>query len=695
MNDTENAAEGFGAKLFTFAVVADSHLNEKEDECSSPYEANHKSNARLRHVVGRLETEKPAFVIHLGDLIHPVPSLPSYKDAADKFNAQIASSSFDWYLVPGNHDVGDKPLPWAPAATVTSEYVGLWRQHFGSDFYSFDRNGIRFVVINASIINSGIEAEAVQRDWLETLLAGSRGRRVILCTHYPPYLTSTDELEHYDNIAEPGRTWFLDLIETHAIEVMFAGHVHNFWYYRHGATDCYLLPSTSFIRHDYSEMYHIEPGTEGGRDDAAKLGYFLVDVHERGVLCHMQRTNGVMEAPEDLPVAKPSSLKPVHPAENHRAPFGFEMRYAWAEETDIPPSGGVDDFVRRRVRNDYPLLALWEMGVRRHLIPVQDMRDERVRGRIAMMRRFGHRFILQSFALPDAAALEAVAAHRGLVDGWMFVMGTDRETGFAAISEAMRRTDLPVYMSRILDGKDIRQSGDKYYHVIAHGFATGEGPLIAEWAARLPRPLAGAVFRILGPENPAEVIKEAASVARRLGIEAMMYLRQSQNFNPAHHSNDERLALNRVASALFAAIATENVTVYSDTLADVDRGYFRRAGVLDRRFNPKPASLVIRHLHAVLNADTEPLSCIPASGGGRPLPASGGKSALHLLCLPGEVESLEVLEIAVDLPAEGAMQVTDLETGGVSEIAYSRSGKIVTPAQQLKVTAAMLLTFPV
>jgi hypothetical protein len=695
MNNQDSAAEGFGKKLFTFAVVADSHLNEKEDECSSPYEANHKSNARLRHVVGRLETEQPEFVIHLGDLIHPVPSLPSYKDAADKFNAQIASSSFDWYLVPGNHDVGDKPLPWAPAATVTSEYVGLWRQHFGSDFYSFDRNNIRFIVINASIINSGIEAEAAQRDWLEALLAGSRGMRVILCTHYPPYLTTTDELEHYDNIAEPGRSWILGLIEEHGIEAMFAGHVHNFWYYRHGETDCYLLPSTSFIRHDYSEMYHIEPGTEGGRDDAAKLGYFLVDVHERGVLCHMQRTNGVMEAPEDLPVAKPSSLKPVHPAENHRAPFGFEMRYAWAEETDIPPSGGVDDFVRRRVRNDYPLLALWEMGVRRHLIPVQDMRDARVRERIRIMRRFGHRFILQSFALPDPAALAAVADHRDLVDGWMFVMGTDREAGFAAISEAMRRTDLPVYLSRILDGKDIRQNGDKYYHVIAHGFATVEGPLIADWAARLPRPLAGAVFRILGPENPGIVIREAATVAKKLDLEAMMYLRQSQTFNPAYHSNDERIALDRVAGALFSAIAADNVTVYSDTLADVDRGYFRRAGVLDRRFNPKPASLVIRHLHAVLNADPEPLSCIAAIAGGTRIPAAAGKRTVHVLALPGEMEALSSLETSADLPKSGNVQVTDLETGGVSDAAYKRKGKVVTLSKQLAVTAATLLTFPV
>lgn len=69
------------------------------------------------------------------------------------------------------------------------------------------------------------------------------------------------------------------------VEGLFAGHVHNFWYLNEGATRHYLLPSTSFVRQDYSEMFKAPPAleeTEAGRNDAAKLGYFLVHVHERG-----------------------------------------------------------------------------------------------------------------------------------------------------------------------------------------------------------------------------------------------------------------------------------------------------------------------------------------------------------------------------------------------------------------------------
>ena len=74
-----------GKHLFTFAVIADSHVNQEETETSSPYECNALANARSRYAVSLLNTLKPDFCIHLGDLVHPVPSLPSYEDAIKRF----------------------------------------------------------------------------------------------------------------------------------------------------------------------------------------------------------------------------------------------------------------------------------------------------------------------------------------------------------------------------------------------------------------------------------------------------------------------------------------------------------------------------------------------------------------------------------------------------------------------------------
>jgi hypothetical protein len=40
--------------------------------------------------------------------------------------------------------------------------------------------------------------------------------------------------------------------------------------------------------------------------------------------------------------------------------------------------------------------------------------------------------------------------------------------------------------------------------------------------------------------------------------------------------------------------------VYIDTFADVDRGYYRRHGVVDRYYNPRQAFYVLRYMNGVL-----------------------------------------------------------------------------------------------
>ena len=67
--------QDLGKRLFTFAVIADSHLNQDELDCNSPFPVNKLANRRMRHVVHDLNRRDVAFVVHLGDLIHPVPAV--------------------------------------------------------------------------------------------------------------------------------------------------------------------------------------------------------------------------------------------------------------------------------------------------------------------------------------------------------------------------------------------------------------------------------------------------------------------------------------------------------------------------------------------------------------------------------------------------------------------------------------------
>ena len=594
-----------GNRLFTYAVIADTHLNQGETECNSPYEVNRLANARMRYVVRDLNARDVAFVVNLGDLVHPVPAVPGlYERAANEFLGQVKDLRHKLYLVPGNHDIGDKPVAWGPAGVVRNEFLDLWRQYFGEHFYAFDSGGCHFVVINAQIINSGLDAEAAQRTWLERDLATHKGARIFVNIHYPPYLTFPNEDEHYDNIAEPGRSWLLRLIEVVGVEALFAGHVHNFWYCRHARTDFYYLPSTAFVRHDYSELYRIGPGPEAGRNDAPKLGYFLVHVHERGHTCEIVRTYGRAVGPEAPLIRPEAKVVPLHPRENWRAPLGFDLRQNWMEAVQISPSGGLDEFDRKHVRNDYGLMALWEMGVRNVRIPLRDLASAAVRDRVRVLMDHGQRFTLFSYcSIPDAD-MEVVRRHRDCVDAWEIAgPWEDFEQAIAGVMAVRADTGLPVYFSKLRSKEELEGDGEKYFHVINHGFTARDGAQIQRLTAA---GIDGAVFRVASEQSPWEEILAVAALCGATGLNASVHVRMSAT-NPATFQNDETWAAHRVAEALFAAVSVDGTKVFIDTFDDADRGYFPRVGVVDRRFNPHLGFHVVRHLYAALNAEPAPL----------------------------------------------------------------------------------------
>ena len=64
-----------GDRLFTFVVIADTHMNQAEDRSSSPYPCNALANARTRHVIAEVNRISPEFLVHLGDIVNPVPEL--------------------------------------------------------------------------------------------------------------------------------------------------------------------------------------------------------------------------------------------------------------------------------------------------------------------------------------------------------------------------------------------------------------------------------------------------------------------------------------------------------------------------------------------------------------------------------------------------------------------------------------------
>ncbi|MEM7293258.1 MAG: metallophosphoesterase [Pseudomonadota bacterium] len=609
--------------LFSFAVITDSHVNQAEDECNSPFDVNRRANQRLRYVVAELNKHDLVAVFHLGDVVHPVPSMGTlYSDAAGCFFDQAQHLRHPLHLIPGNHDVGDKPISWGPAGTVRDDFLNAWTEQFGAHYFYVEYQGIHFLGINAQLVGSGLAMEAEQCDWLEERLNVLNGQRIFLFTHYPPYLESRDEEEHYDNMGHAGRDWLLGLLEQYRIEGLFAGHVHHFWYNKHAQCDCYLLPATSFARQDYSEMFRVSPAPELGRNDAPKLGFFLIHVYADRHDFEMVRSFGAQRV-ESLQVAAPEAsarLKSVNPRTNRCARIGFDLRADWMERVQIPPSGGLDELDRKWVRNDYGLLALWEMGVRQLRVPFQDLDVASRRERLEVLYGLGFRY---STYLHSSASEKQIAVVTRCVD---LIEAVDLLVPPGTADSATRELVLRLHgggvrvnLSPMRSKHDIIKSGKKYYHVINHGVTLNDLSDDDIDVALLDESLDvdGYCLRAGAEDDLFALFTAGARLDKTRNTKSTVHLRMTAD-NPSESIEQDDFAEQRLSQALFLSWATQGPGVICDALADNDRGYFPRRGVLDRLYNPGKGFFAVRHLHTILSEigeSTQPVALRAQAGG--------------------------------------------------------------------------------
>ncbi|MEQ9257793.1 MAG: metallophosphoesterase [Roseovarius sp.] len=588
-----------GKQLFRVALVSDTHVNEAEDFSASPYPANAEANPRARYVFNQINQTGAAFCVHLGDMVNPVPELPTYGPAADNFHAIASKLKMPLHLMPGNHDIGDKPVTWMPAGMVNGEHVALYREHFGQDYYSFDHGDCHFVIINSPLINSGDPAEAEQAAWLEADFEANAGRRIFMFSHYPLYVCDPAEPESYDNIDEPARGWLLGLIRRYKPEALFAAHVHNFWYDVIGETEYYVVPSTCFVRHDYSEMYRIDGGSQQGRNDAAKLGFLTLDIHEKGHVAQYHRSYGAC-------LREGERSPPPVPARPNVKTTRFDglyvdMRHAWAEEMVVAPSGAVDEFRRKKARNDYPVMALWEMGLRGLRVPLQDLADPATRRRMELMRDVGHVFHVYRYGLPTDEERALLKAHAPLVSQFELVLGWDGiGEAIEALHELRAETGVDIVLSRVNRKDAAKTAGGRYNHLISHGFTLVELEELAQFLAAHPGLVQGVQFTIPRSLSPWGTARQLAGFATRTGARPFLYVKSTEA-SPAERFPDEIANARRFGEAVLSA-AGFGLSVILDTFDDADRGYFTRTGLVDRRFNPRVAGELVGALIRKIDA---------------------------------------------------------------------------------------------
>ena len=161
---------------FTFAQISDSHLGFNKP-------ANPDVTGTLKSALDRVVAEKPAFMIHTGDITHL--SKPAEFDTGAQL---IGGTKLITHYVPGEHDILEDD---------GKSYLNRFGKGTkGQGWYSFDAHGVHFVgLVNVVDLKAGGMGNLghEQLEWLERDLAGKTASTpIVVFAHIPLWVVYAD-----------------------------------------------------------------------------------------------------------------------------------------------------------------------------------------------------------------------------------------------------------------------------------------------------------------------------------------------------------------------------------------------------------------------------------------------------------------------------------------------------------------------
>jgi predicted phosphodiesterase len=582
------------------AIITDTHVNPDDDASTSVYRVHANANRRVLAVIEKINTLGVDLVVHLGDFVHRIQGQPLRAEAIRRFREIAAEIRAPLLLAPGNHDEGEKVTPWAPGHPVTDATLRQYRTDFGADYHFKDLAEARLIVLNSQLFGREDEEERSQLTFLGSALDTPKAKFVF--QHHPFYLENPSEREHYDNLPVHVRERYLPLIAGAGVRAVFAGHVHNYFFNVLEDTQFFVVPSTTFVRHDYTELFPFVPNDEAhGRNYASKLGFFLLEVNGVSSVATWVRTFGCT----DPSVAKNViSVPSANLLRGNRAALGVDLRHDWATPRPVPYSALQDEFNRKLIRNDYFTASLFETGIALLRIPIQDVEDLKSRERMKVLSRIGVKFIvfLYEHPTPSQATLlnehkEAIAsvevcapmARMGAVSGALAHCGLDRDIHLSFSEMGTSAAGNEPMAHYIWTGFDATKSCLNTYltTVRSHGFSS-------------------AVVRIERKAASALEIQRIAEMAAAARTPVILYARLAST-NGAEALTDDKANARLVSTLeIMARLRRLDITIVTDTYADHDRGYFPRTGIVDRAYDPRLAATAIGRIAGLLDAEPRP-----------------------------------------------------------------------------------------
>ncbi|HWL53279.1 MAG TPA: metallophosphoesterase [Chthoniobacteraceae bacterium] len=563
-----------------FVIVSDSHDCPPNHAAVGEFPSRAKQRTRADAAFRAAAGMGARYLFHLGDLVQLYPGAPGFEVAFERALVRMEKSGFSpCVLVPGNHDVGDKPDATMPTHPVTDEALAFFHHRFGPSYRSIDAGKVVFITLNSQVMGSGLAEEARQHAWLVKELGRHRGRRIIVLLHLPPYIKESGEpaTGHYDNLDRPSRRALLALLEKAGVALLVAGHVHHRFENRFGGVRLVTAPSPAFTRPGYGHLFASPPRSERGRDDRPKLGFLYGRVRKERLDLHFLRTDGAQQTVADAPSTVVTPLA----GDLARSPLGIDLLSPLSNSCELPAV--FPAIIRQPARNDYPLLACEELGIGQLRVTVEDLRDPGQRMALERLRSLGVRIVAWQLACEEALEEAAETIPWELVDEWgLCLPGGVLTREIVAYARKLGERGLPVSWSPVFP---FEPASGKQHPRPRMAFRCEEIAPFLDLAA-------GAGLTVSRLVVVPQAAGKAASAFPQLGLDVLLHLGEGS----------EPLA-DRVASLLLQAACFPGLRIYLGPLVELDRTMDCYSGLLDPLQNPTPLFHVARMLNAILFSD--------------------------------------------------------------------------------------------
>ncbi|MHC5056871.1 MAG: metallophosphoesterase [Planctomycetota bacterium] len=223
---------------FRFGIVTDAHYADTKPRGKRHYR---ESIAKMRECVARMNGEKVAFLVELGDFKDQAAppgkrSTLAYLKTIERVYAEFAGPT---YHVIGNHDVDSISKHDFLAAVVNS---GVPRK---SKYYSFDSKGLHFIVLDANYLEDGTDYDSGNFHWTKAYVPPDELKWLaddLAATKTPSVVFIHQQLAGKGPECVKNAPEVRQVLQKHGrVLAVFQGHKHSGGYDRAGGIHYYAL----------------------------------------------------------------------------------------------------------------------------------------------------------------------------------------------------------------------------------------------------------------------------------------------------------------------------------------------------------------------------------------------------------------------------------------------------------------------